>query len=492
MSFETFRLQGDAQPIELENSGITLVAPGLVGAGTGASADAQTELRAFTRDAREVDEALAEAGLEERHTIAIEAPTPPPGAAGRAFGAVADDELALQVPLGDDEAAFVIYTDEAGQASFHYRQKVTDTLPTRAASAARQDQFLVPLRPGIDRSPGTHRGLFGKTASKVIRVIIVKLLPDQAGGAAARLVRAWEAKFRPHHGFHGGSPEELLAKTPAPCDPGRLRGQKSLLFIHGTTSTTAGAFGKLRGVDGVLSRLYRRYEDRVVGFNHHTMGVGVLQNVRDFHEALARFPGDYVFDVVCHSRGGLVARALSALGEPAPGVRLHIDRVVFVATPNNGTDLAIPEKIPQFVERLTNYVNMLPDSAPTIAAGALLAIAGSIVEVGIPHLPGLADQAPGSGLLKALAAAGGGARQHAAFQADYSAQGNLVGVVADRTADRIFGATSNDLVVPTDGVSRGMQMEAGRIVTFRDRDQVHHTNFFGHPRIAELAGFLGA
>jgi pimeloyl-ACP methyl ester carboxylesterase len=490
VSVETFSLPGDARPIELEKSGITLVAPGLIGAGTGATADPQTNLRSLTRDATEADRALAEAGLEERHTIVIEAPTPPAAAAGRSFGAVADDELAVQVPLAEKEVAFLIYTDEAGRASFHYRRKVAEVLPTRATTAARQDQFLVPLRRGASQAGGEGRGLFGKVLAKVIRVIVVNLLADQVGGYAARRVQAWEAKHRAHQGFHGGSAEDLLAAQPRPCALGKLRGQKALLFIHGTTSTTAGAFGRLRGTD-LLPRLYRHYEDRVIGFNHHTMGASVEQNVADFFKALEPFPGDYLFDVVCHSRGGLVARALAAKAGGAGSVRLHIDRLVFVATPNSGTDLAIPDRIPAFVDRLANYVNMLPDSVATIATGALLSIAGSIAEVALPRLPGLADQAPGSPLLEALAAAPRAA-QHFAFQSDYTASGDLVEVIKDRVADRIFGETKNDVVVPTEGVSRGMQVAPQHLVAFGRDDKVHHTNFFGHPKIARLADFLEA
>ncbi len=507
---EEFRLRADFVPVALDFSGITVVAPGLQGTGVWHSRRDPGESRAFTGEEDLLDRALAEAGIEDRHTLVIEAPTPPEAVGGvRGAGEVADDELLLQVPAGTDEATFVMYLDEAGIVSFHYREAsaLETALPSRAFGAARQDRFRIPLRSGVSRAPGESRALFSRLTAKILKVIVVEMFRDQVGTAVARRIKAWEDRSRGIQGLHGGTWAQLFDRAPRPfSDLTSLAGRKSLLFFHGTTSSTAGAFGELQRFPELLDQLHAAYEGRVIGFNHHTMSVGVAQNVRQFYTAFAGSPGKYAFDVVCHSRGGLVARALVHLADGAltrllgeewarpAGVEIRIDRVVFVATPNAGTDLAVPKNIPGFVERLTNYVNMLPDSAGTIAAGALMSLAAAIAEVGLPRVPGLADQAPGNELLEALRPPHGAADRFFAFQANFKASGDLIQVLRGAAIDRLFGRQENDVVVPTDGVSRsaGFELQDVRVVRFGPDDGVHHTNFFSHPSIARIATFLDA
>lgn len=507
--FEDFTLIGDFTPTQLDQSGITLVAPGLYGSGTWHAQRAVGETRAFTGEQSELDRAIAESGAEDRHTLVLDAPTPVvTGGRVRSTGDVADDEMLLQVPLAKDEAAFVLYLDEAGIVSFHYKEERTaaaPALPTRAFGAAQQAQFRLPLRTSVSRRPRESRALFSRLASKVIKVLVVQVFPDQVGAFAARRVQAWEAKYRSFEGLHGGDWGQLLDPRPTAVDDlARFAGRRSLLLLHGTTSTTAGAFAGLAQSPALLDRLSALYEGRVLGFNHHTMSVAVADNVRQFHAALAAAPGDYTFDVICHSRGGLVARALAHLSDDAVDVltgtpwqrprhlRLTIGRIVFVATPNAGTALADPKGIPGLVERLTNYVNMLPDATLTIASGALLSLAGATAEVALPRLPGLADQAPGSPLQQRLAPPPGSANRFYAFCADYEPESDLVSVVKHATMDRIFAAEDNDLVVPTSGVAHTpyFDVPAEHTVLFESARRVHHCAFFRQPEVARIGEWL--
>ncbi|MEW6428946.1 MAG: hypothetical protein AB1568_13030 [Thermodesulfobacteriota bacterium] len=507
---EDFTLVGDFTPTQLDRSGITLVAPGLSGRGTWLAKRFAGESRDFTGEKNELDRAIAEAGAEDRHTLVIDAPTPvvAPGGGARGGMDVADDEMVLQVPLAEDEAAVVLYIDEAGMVSFHYAQPqaaAEPDLPSRAFGADRQLRFRLPLRSGVSGKQGDGRGWIAKIASKIIKVLVVKVFPDQVGGFAAKRVQAWEEKHRGFQGLHGGSWAQLLDPDPLPVgDLARYAGRRSLLLIHGTTSTTAGAFSGLAKQPELLDRLQAMYEGRLLGFNHHTMSVPVAENLRRFFDGLAAHPGDYAFDIVCHSRGGLVARALAHLSDtdvgeltgshwrrPA-GVKVDIGRIVFVATPNAGTALADPRGIPAFVDRIANYVNMLPDAALTIASGALLSLAGSVAEVALPRLPGLADQVPGSRLQRMLAPPAGGADGFHAFGSDYEPDGDLVSVIKDGVADRIFRNVRNDLVVPSEGVATTpyFALPPERCFAFAPARGVHHSAFFSQPEMSRIATWL--
>ena len=509
---EEFSLVRDFMPTQLDQSGITLVAPGLLGRGMWHPRRMAGETREFTGEKSELDRAIAEAGAEDRHTLVIDAPTPAAAArgGGRGAGDVADDEMLLQIPLARDEAAVVMYIDEAGLVSFHYAQAsapaaAAAVLPSRGRGADRQLQFRLQLRTGVSKQPGASRGWIAKFTSKVIKVLVVKVFPDQVGGFAARRVQVWEQKQRAFEGLHGGTWTQLLDPTPTPVGSlAPYQGRRSLLLIHGTTSTTAGAFSGLAKQPALVERLYAMYEGRVLGFNHHTMSVPVAENLRQFFGALAASPGEYAFDIVCHSRGGLVARALAHLTDEQVGkltgsawqrpvgVKLNIGRIVFVATPNAGTALAEPQRIPGFVDRLANYVNMLPDATLTIASGALLSLAGAVAEVALPLLPGLADQVPGSPLQQMLAPPTGGADRFNAFSSDYEPEGDLASVVKDGVVDRIFGSEKNDLVVPRDGVATTpyFALPAERCVVFPPERSVHHSAFFGQPEMVRIADWL--
>jgi pimeloyl-ACP methyl ester carboxylesterase len=507
---EDFALMGDFTPTQLDQSGITLVAPGLLGSGTWLEKRLAGETRAFTGEKSELDRAIEEAGAEDRHTLVIDAPTPSiaPGGAGRGTGDVADDELLLQVPLARDEAAVVMYIDEAGLLSFHYAQApagAAPVLPSRAVGADRQLRFRLQLRTGVSNKPSESRGWIAKLTSKIIKVLVVKVFPDQVGSFVAKRVQAWEQKHRAFEGLHSGTWAQLLDPTPTPVGSlAPYQGHRSLLLIHGTTSTTAGAFSGLARQPELLDRLHAMYGGRVLGFNHHTLSVSVAENLRQFVGALAASRGEYAFDIVCHSRGGLVARALAHLtdehvskltgtGWQRPvGVKVNIGRIVFVATPNAGTVLAEPERIPGFVDRLANYVNMLPDATLTIASGALLSLAGAVAEVALPRLPGLSDQVPGSPLQQMLAPPTGGADCFYAISSDYEPEGDLVSVVKDGVADRIFQSAKNDLVVPSDGVATTpyFALPAERCVTFPPERSVHHSAFFGQQEMVRIADWL--
>ncbi|PPK72310.1 hypothetical protein B0F88_104103 [Methylobacter tundripaludum] len=514
---EDFELEENTDPIELD-AGITLLAPGLAGSCRYVGARTHGTTRALTAEKTGLDEAIREANLEDRHTLVIEAPTPEPqpeqGGRGGVFeDAVGNNEILLQVPGYQDERQFLMYTDEAGIISFHYPEPVepNQALPsTRSVEAAVQNQYRITLRSGQDQNPAKpasdSRGLFGKIGSKILKVLVTKVFDKQAGSSVHWAIQQWENRCRAFQGLHAGKNfTELMSQSPMPFDKwDDIRDKKALLFIHGTSSSTAGAFAGLLKSD-IPEKLYEQYDGRVLAFNHHTMSIGVAENVMQFYDAFKDHPGNYVFDIICHSRGGLVARALTHLPDDfiaqrldgrqrPPDVNITIDRIVFVATPNAGTDLARPENLSAMIERLANFVNQFPDGLASISGGMLLTLASAIVDAGLPYVPGLEDQSPVSNLVNVLNSKPEYSERYYGFGADYEVTGNLRTVVkagVDSVVDRLFNDKANDLVVPTLGVSSNacFSLDSSHIHDFNG-GEVYHTNFFFQTEIRKILEFL--
>src|SRR6266508_2311099 len=115
--------------------------------------------------------------------------------------------------------------------------------------------------------------------------------------------------------------------------PGAER--RVLLFIHSFASSTA-----VSRIGAILPEYAPRY-DAILSYEHPTLSSDPLQNARDL---LALVPDDLrlAVDIVTHSRGGLVARSLVELLDPAP--QLAPRRIITHGTPHNGTRLADKER----------------------------------------------------------------------------------------------------------------------------------------------------
>lgn len=524
----TVRLEANRQPVRIPGTSIDVIAPGLRGELTHTAAGPAI---AGTRRGRRqpspagpTEASLAEAGLEISDTLSIAAPTPdvPPPRRPRtrtrtaASAAVPrDDELRLDLTRRPD-VLFAIYRDATGVVSFHFAEAPRRDAGDTVRGAARRT-IVIPLRPTTPPArsgrPGVRgAGLAGKLVDKLIELVVRRAALEAAKLGVFGAVQWWENKYRAAQGFHRGTPRQFLAAQPLAAGARDLRalaGEPSLLFVHGTTSSTQGAFGGLGDFLPLAQKLWRAYGNRVVGFNHHTLTRSIAENAIAFFEALPAAKAPYLFDAVVHSRGGLLARTLAALGDgrldPAfvgrlaghrqpwslpRGVAVQVRRIVFVGTPNNGTDLADPDHLPQALNWLASVTELLPAGAVTFSLGAILSIVALVAEAGLVALPGLVDQAVDADrrageLRRELNALDHrqAPTEYFGIEAHFRPAGPLLGAALAFGIDAMFRKQKNDLVVPTGGVSgfgRYRFSPADRIKTFTpdDKLQVYHTCYF--------------
>jgi len=436
-----------------------------------------------------VEQALQEAGLEDQGSLSAPA--------GAASFAGPMNQMVLDRPVAANRIEFAIYRDESGVISLHrpLPSPPTATLLATPAGvpASRSLRYVIPMRHAPTPTGGVPQmAMLGGIAGKVIR-FVGRAVTGVAGDAVFAAAKLWEDHYRPEGFLWGGTLAELLAASPEPPSDANwqsLQGNKSLLFIHGTISSTIGGYAGLQNFSDQAGLLYAKYGSRVIGFNHHTLTKSVPQNAVDFLSGLK--PGNYQFDVISHSRGGLLARALkeftpAELGQlcdpvatPPAGVNVQIGKVALVGTPNVGTPLANPTDLPEAVSRLASIASSFSQDVAAVGLGALFAIFGGILETGLGALPGLEDMNPGNPFLAQLNAASNDDTPYYGIEADFQPTGGLATAIENNGVDALFLGEANDLVVPTLGVSdvNGQPLPGTQVDAYPQSANVYHTDYF--------------
>ncbi|HYO14678.1 MAG TPA: hypothetical protein VE685_15900 [Thermoanaerobaculia bacterium] len=489
-------LNPNGNPVRIGN--IILRTPGLAGEARALPPNVP-ETRSAEGTTEDLDRALAGAGVVPQETIEITAPRLVEVPAGTALRSTSHDEPAIEVTVpdaGEDWGQFLLAADESGVATWNFPVDQENRLDITRGGGTRTyvvRRFVAPAE-GIPET----RGLLGAAGKKILKVLAFKLLDPIGERVGDYFVSRWEKKKRPYR-FRSFLPESYNSPdvpSLGPEDWARLSSGRALLLIHGTNSRTHVAFSALS--EETVRAFHERYQGRVFAFDHFTLSEDPRQNVEWFFDNVpdgARLD----VDVVCHSRGGLVARTLAEReSEFSLGSRdLNIQKIVFVAVPNAGTILANAKYMSDFLDTYTNLLNFLPDNGVTEVFEGIVTVAKQLAVGALKGLDGLQSMLPGGPFLKALNKGDRDGKRYFALTSHY--EPTVAGWKAwatDRLLDKIF-KTENDLVVPTLGVydkngSGFFPIEDHDRIVFEKVDGIAHTRFFGEPRVQErILGWLG-
>ncbi|HBJ88253.1 MAG TPA: hypothetical protein DDZ88_31240 [Verrucomicrobiales bacterium] len=329
---------------------------------------------------------------------------------------------------------------------------------------------------------------------RVIRYVVVKLVGKLAQKGAAFLIGKWEQHAwakRPRGWLRVSFANKTMSIRPVALGENDIKGGPCLLLVHGTFSNTTSCFADLAKSAAFVSWAQARYGDRIFAFNHYTMSETPEENARAL---LAGLPtgGPWSFDVVTHSRGGLVMRQMMRPGA-VNGTRFLPQNVVLVASPNAGTPLVTSDRWDEVLTLFANLGDLFPaiGDAVSWAADALNWIAG----VASDELKGLASMNMTGEQIRRLetSPAPATARWHALVANWHPDRNNKLWLrLADAGVDRFF-QSANDLVVPAEGGwklhGRDDLIKAAHIGCFgpggnianNDPSRVHHINFFEQP-----------
>ena len=440
-----------------------------------------------------LDKALARAGMRTELAVVIDdardtgggpaAPRGTRGARGTTRGTRRRGKppaMTVRVPApprGHEQV--VMARDEHGIITWHFRKRGPAGASTRGGQKTRT--YVIDRR---TVAPGrTARGTKARGGvpglSKIIEVLTFPIA-EAVGQGARFAAREWDRKNHPPQVRSYGTKGELTALDDAGW--AKLETGPALLFIHGTFSTTQGGFGRLPAANRDV--LAKRYGGRVIAYDHPTIADDPVENARAFLE----MAGDRALelDIVCHSRGGLVTRAIAertgALRDRNPGVTVR--NVILVGVPSSGTILASADHWNELVNRATTLFSLIP--GPGVAEGLeiVFALVRSIAVRTANNLKGLEAMAPGSDFLASLNVETATPGMYRAIVSDYEPrEPGLREWLDDEVRDTVFGrGEPNDMMVTIasmTGENGSSRFPVTGVTRFMPGDGVEHSQYFG-------------
>jgi hypothetical protein len=400
----------------------------------------------------------------------------------------------LEVATAPGESSVLAVRHASGALTFHAPQQRTVFRRGTAVDGPVIVRFVVPLRSTPEAA--ARRGAIGAIVKKAVKVIVIKIVNVVIDAVLPVLAKRWEEnawkKKKLTEGWLRVTRESLGARRLVPLRPeaAELRAGRSLLFIHGTFSNAARTFAELAAGD-FFERIKPLYGDRVYAFDHFSVSRTPEENARMLVEALPA--GRFEFDAITHSRGGLVLRNLaeraSALG--AAGSRFALGHAVLVASPNEGTPLATPDRWERTVGWFANLLELFPENPFTLGPEWIAEALVWIATRASGGLPGIGAMDGAGELIGALQEPPPPALDaYSALASNFTSDNALWARMLDVGVDGFFDSP-NDLVVPTEGGWRvdkvGFAFIPGdRIGCFgpggnllqADPDAVNHINFF--------------
>lgn len=498
-----FVLDGTSAKVDI-GQGFAIRAPGMTANGRTSDGPRKAGTRSpAAQEMPALDKALSGTNVTELRQVELEdvRTQPATGAAKPSRAPNGDDALELDVPATNPDQGCIVLSVVDGALSWHLplnSDNTVQTPATRGGGGGATFVFRIPNTAPNTSAVGAKRGIIGAVGKKLLKVLVYPITDPILGPIGEHFARKWEGQNRPY-GVRTFTPDNYQTAgvgTFTDDDWRRMASGRALMFVHGTFSTAHGGFCQLP--KDVLQELTDSYGGRVFAFNHFSLSDDPHTNATKFFEVMRAAGVKLDVDIICHSRGGLVARALSERAgfSDVTDDEFKVGSIVFVGTPNAGTALAQPDHMMSMIDRYTTALNILPTGPVEEVLEALVTTVKVVAHATMTALDGLMSMNPDGAYLLRVNRPGEIKTRYFAIASNFEPNTPetaplktiITNKVGNAVVDRIFEAASNDLVVPTDGVftAGGPHFpldETARLVFPPDRG-IWHSAYFEQPETA--------
>jgi len=349
--------------------------------------------------------------------------------------------------------------------------------------------------------PGSHTleaVAAGAAASDgIVSFFKFKAITDLIGGAEAKIIHFVAEKIEKRlkdEGIKGFDPQSPQFNRILSSDELKTMGSRGrmALYIHGIFSSIDGAFSAVQNDPALMPELRAKYPGGIIGYDHFTVSRRPQENAEML---LSELPPGLDLDLICHSRGGLITRAVLELDSLSKLSHLQTFRkAVFVASANQGSALAVEANWNRLLNIFIGLSSLFGGNAVGVSLDLLIGLL-KVLAHGAFELPSIKDLQPGSGLIQSLNAGKDPRLEHASLvHANFDHAKSTLLKAADFAIDTVFGQEANDLVVPFPGAIAFEPTAASvSIKTIQSyntdgtgQGNVLHTNYFSQPEVKTI------
>lgn len=349
----------------------------------------------------------------------------------------------------------------------------------------------------------TQRGLISSVLIKALNVFRPKTKKSDVKTGIKDLARNYDKKIQPAPGlYHVNSSLQTTAQVKIDeLNPD----EKYLLLIHGTMSTAHGAFQGMQ--QNIWEDVLNTYAGRVIALEHYTLSESPLQNALDF---LNNCPNTCNFDILSHSRGGLVAdilakcdnrnevvgfykteyeiieseKSLSKLMQEISAIaskkQIRFDKVVRVAAPASGTTI-LSRRVDHFFNLILNAVSLafgVANPMYDVVKGFLMELLSQKEDPEV--LPGLNSMMPESLFQKMM---NSGTTTVSSDLYSISGDAEVGGFDLNSLKvilSNLFYREANDFVIDTRRMNHGVRYINGSYRYLSQGRNMNHFNYFSN------------
>jgi len=345
-------------------------------------------------------------------------------------------------------------------------------------------------------APSAAAAAAAASSDGIVSFFKFKAITSLIGGAEAKIIQFIAEKIEKRIKKEGiksvdpqSTPDKILS-----IDQLKTMGShgRMALFIHGIFSSINGAFSAVQNDADLMQALRAKYPGGLIGYDHWTVSRRPQENAEML---LSELPPGLDLDLICHSRGGLITRAVLELDSLSKLSHLQTFRkAVFVASANQGSALAVEANWNRLLNIFIGLSSLFGSSAVGVSLDLLIGLL-KVLAHGAFAVPSVKDLQPGSDLIKSLNAGHDPRLEHASLvHANFDHAQSALLKTADFAIDTVFGGEANDLVVPFPGAiafePTAASMSVKTIQSYNTdgsgQGNVLHTNYFSQPEVKTI------